>query len=656
MMLKYVTIFFVSCVHMACSFAAVSVDIREQTAEIRCDDVELLFLAHPPKLIVSYQEQERIVAADSAMITGWSGTDSISFDRVIHIRRRLQGFNAGLLAQNGHRCNLLVRMDAKKHIEIEILPLQTMDKLQLSLQQKNDEHFYGFGDLWHTESVDAKGSAIEMWNHTGTPDVCNCVPFYMSTRGYGCFIDCAYRGTMDFTLSGRVDLRFNSSTLSLHLWLGNRFEQILPQYLALTGYPPLPPKWVFTPQKWRDEGDWDEVFADVRSMQEHDIPLGVVWLDRPWMQGSYGSDDFIFDQERYADAEKRIEELHDLGIRVMVWGCDFLTPDSRHFEQAVENQYLIQSPVDMDNLQSSHFIVDFANPRARSWFKEIIKTVLRLGIDGIKLDRGQSYPLDVIPPSGRDPDAMHNYHAYLMVKTYAEALQEVRGNDYQLTPRAGWAGTQAWSVKWPGDLESDFSLQRGLPAVVRAQTAAGCSGFAYWGSDIGGFGMNLSKTCFIRWLQFGVFSPLMETGGKGNYEDAPFSWDRETVAIYRAYANLRMQLLPYIEKQAEQAHHKGIPIVRHLAWEWPHDKNVHTCSYQYLFGDDLLVAPVVDEQMQRRLYLPKGEWIDFWKRARVVSGPRFIVEKAPLARIPLFIRRSGKTVFPEPPPFLLSER
>jgi len=269
-------------------------------------------------------------------------------------------------------------------------------------------------------------------------------------------------------------------------------------------------------------------------------------------------------------------------------------------------------------------------------------------VDGIKLDRGQNYPMTVTPPSGRDPRAMHNYHAYLMVKTFAEALREVRGNDYQLTPRAGWTGTQSWTVKWPGDMDSDFSHDQGLPAVIRAQSSAGLTGFAFWGSDIGGYGSNLSKEVFIRWMEHGVFSPLMQIPGKGNHWDAPFSWDDETTQIYKFYARLRENMLPYIMDQACLAHETGTPMARHLAWNWPDDPEVHSRDYEYLFGEDLLVACIISGSNTREVYLPDGEWIDFWNRHRTIQGPATITETIPLSKIPLYIRKDASFDFKLP--------
>ncbi|UCE17227.1 MAG: glycoside hydrolase family 31 protein [Gemmatimonadota bacterium] len=576
----------------------------------------------------------------------------IPFIRAIRIHRRFQGFWADLVSADDTFGQLSVTMDAKQHICVELLPPPgKAEEITFDLTQDKNEHFYGLGDLWYTESIDLKGCKVEMLNRQGTPDECNYVPFFMSTKGYGIFVDSGYMGYFDFGTSDSsyIEINFPAPNLSMHIWIGNTMRDVLPQYLDLTGYPVLPPDWAFLPQKWRDEGTWDDVFQDVQGHRDHNIPLGVVWLDRPWMQGDYGSDDFIFDEERYPDAEHRIQQLHDLGVRVMVWGCDFLTPDSRYYQEALDNGYLVGGfGIQNDEQHLNRHLIDLANPEARVWFKSIIKNALNLGIDGMKLDRGQKYPMNVTPPSGRDPAEMHNYHSYLLVKTYAEALQEVRGKDFQFTPRAGWAGTQSWTMKWPGDLESDFSLDKGLPAIIRAQSAAGLTGFAFWGSDIGGYGNECTKTCFIRWAQQGTFSPLMQMVGKGNRWDAPFSWDEETVDIYRYFAKLRMNMIPYILEQARIAHEKGYPMVRHLAWEWPDDPEVHRRNYQYMFGDELLVACMISNATEREVYFPQGEWIDFWNRDRIIRGPRILMEAVPLAKFPVYIRKGASCAFELP--------
>ncbi|MCF7803321.1 MAG: hypothetical protein K9N46_11590 [Candidatus Marinimicrobia bacterium] len=647
----FLTVFILAAAVNAAQIEPITVDVWNGNATIQTEQVSVEFSSTPPALTISRDDQVRLQTKKHNAFVYETDGEAIPFTKTGQIHRRFQGFVADLATESGETGQLVVKMDAESHITLELLPpAGAAEAVQVNLEQSAEDHFYGLGDLWSTETVDAAGHKVEMWDHTGTPDECAYVPFYMSTAGYGLFADNAYLGTFDF---GKTDknvtaIRFESPNLSMHLWVGETMRDILPQYLDLTGYPPQPPQWTFLPQIWHDAGTWDNVFTDVDRMKENDMPLGAVWLDRPWAQGEYGSDDFIFDKERYPEPEKQIKRLHDQDIRLIVWGCDFLTPDSRYFEEGKENNYFAAVNKHESNRSLDQYIVDFAQPEAQKWFKDIIKNALEMGVDGIKLDRGQTYPKDATPPSGRDPMEMHNYHAYLIVKTYAEALEEVHGDDYQLTPRAGWAGTQAWTMKWPGDLSSGFDTYSGLPSAVRAQTAAGMTGFAFWGTDVPGYGNNATKKAFLRWMEFGTFSPLLQLVGKGNHNDIPFSWDEEAVQVYKYYAQLREKMLPYLTDQAKVSAEMGIPMVRHLAWEWPEDENVHDLHYQYLFGDDLLVAPVIDKKTSRTVYLPEGQWVDFWNRDRVLDGPQSLEEDVPVNKIPVYIRSGSKYAFELP--------
>jgi len=634
--------------------APVTVDIWSGHARITTEQAQVMFTSSPLSLKIASGGVVRAQFTANQLFSYQRDGDVVVPEEVKTLHRQYNGFLAELTEAGSETivATLGVTMDQTGHLRVDLTPTpEGADEILVNLEQSKNEHYYGLGDLWHTPSVDVKGAAVELMDHSGTPDECNWVPFFMSTKGYGIFIDSAYPATIDFGKSdpARTILEFQAPTLSMHLWAGETMRDVLPQYLDYTGYPPMPPDWVFLPQKWRDAGTWDDVWEDVEMMQKNDMPLGAVWLDRPWMLGGYSSDDYLFDEKRYPNPEENIHKLHSMGIRLLVWGCDFLTSDSKYYQEGVKNNYFVGGfgPQNRQTDTDRH-IVDLANPEAREWFKNIIKNALRMGVDGIKLDRGQNYPLNVTPPSGRDPRAMHNYHAYLMVKTFAEALQEVRGKDYQLTPRAGWAGTQAWTEKWPGDMDSDFSHDQGLPAVIRAQSAAGLTGFAYWGSDIGGYGSRTPKTVFVRWLEHGVFSPIMQTPGKGDHNNSPFSWDDETTRIYKFYAQLRQKMIPYIVRQAEIAHTTGTPMVRHLAWSWPDDPEVHSKDYEYMFGEDLLVACIISESNTREVYLPAGTWVDFWNRDRTIQGPTTLTVTMPLSKIPLYIRKNATFDFELP--------
>jgi len=552
--------------------------------------------------------------------------------RVIEADRRAHGMALTCETDTGKRAVVTYELSSPTRLSCDIAFL---DESPIWIEQRlpciDNEHFYGLGDVWHTGSVDLRGKEVWMWARGGTPDECSYVPFFMSTAGYGMFFDEPREGYFDFGSGepGVVSVRFRARRLHNYVFVGSTLLGTLKQYLDLTGYPPLPPDWTLGCQHWWNDSNEQQIYEHTRMFLDHGIPLSAIWIDRPWMLGGDGSQDFIFDPGRFPDAPRLIEWMHDHGMRVMVWACDYMKPDSRDYAEAEARGYLL-SP-------GGKSVFDFANPEAREWWKARIKRVLDLGIDGIKLDRGQSVPADAIYANGLTGAEMHNYHGYLMVRTYWEALREARGDDFQLTPRAGWAGTQAMSIKWPGDMASNFSIGNGLGAVIITQQTAAATGFAFWGSDIGGFGRNPSKECYLRWLEFGCFSPLMEIVTKGD-PARPFRYDEEAIEITRKYARLRKAMLPYLKATARQAHEQGVPMVRPLGLVYQGDQRAHEQSFEYMFGDALLVAPMYEPGTEREVYLPAGDWVDFWEPTKTYRGPTDLRLTVPLDRIPVFVK------------------
>ena len=556
--------------------------------------------------------------------------------RVIEASRRAQGMTLTCETDTGKRVLLTYELSGRTRLSCDIVFL---DESPTWIEQRfpcaEGEHFYGLGDVWHTGSVDLRGKRVWMWARGGTPDECSYVPFFMSTAGYGMFFDEAREGHFDFGNSepGVLSVRFRARRLRNYVFVDSTLLGTLKQYLDLTGYPPLPPDWTLGCQHWWNDSNEQQIREHTQMFLDHGIPLSAIWIDRPWALGADGSQDFIFDPGRFPDAPRLIEWLHGHGMRVMVWACDYMRPSSRDYAEAEAKGYLLST--------GEKAIFDFSNPEAREWWKARIKRVLDLGVDGIKLDRGQSVPPDAVYPNGLTGAEMHNYHGYLMVKTYWEALREARGDDFQLTPRAGWAGTQAMSAKWPGDMANNFSIGNGLGAVIIAQQTAAATGFAFWGSDIGGFGRNPPKECYVRWLEFGCFSPLMEIVTKGD-PPRPFMYDEETVEITREYAQLRRAMLPYLKATARQAHEEGVPMVRPLGLAYEDDDRAHEQTFEYMFGDALLVAPMYEPGTEREVYLPAGEWVDFWEPAKTFRGPTDLTVTVPLDRIPVFVK-AGET-------------
>ena len=259
--------------------------------------------------------------------------------------------------------------------------------------------------------------------------------------------------------------------------------------------------------------------------------------------------------------------------------------------------------------------------------------LINIGVDGFKTDDGEYIPYNAVFSNGLTGKDMHNLYPLLYNKATYEILKKINGEAI-LFARSGWAGSQKYPAVWAGDQESSFNYRDGLPAVIIAGLSAALSGFTFWSHDIGGYRTPPDKEVFIRWAQFGCFTPIMQIHGQNR---EPWKFDGETVEIYRKYAKLHTSLFPYIYTYAKQASMGDLPIMRPLILEFPNDEKVYNCDYEYLFGDYFLVAPMYQSGIQRQVYLPEGLWYDYWDN-KEYKGPTYIVYNAQLDKIPLFVK------------------
>ena len=237
----------------------------------------------------------------------------------------------------------------------------------------------------------------------------------------------------------------------------------------------------------------------------------------------------------------------------------------------------------------------------------------------------------------------------LQLKTFFDALTKSGNKDFAIFARAGYAGAQQYAIFWGGDSPGSENLGAGpgtdlglRNAIIELQRV-GFMGFPIWGSDTGGYYEFRDRDVFARWLEFSAFTAIMEIGGGGTH--APWDMptepkvDDEMIAIYKQYVQLHHDLIPYTKKYAEEAGKGGMPIARALAIEFPDDKQVRDRWDEFMYGDDVLVAPVWNTgQRSREVYLPKGKWEDFWDKSKTFEGPNTISVDVPLDRLPLFVR------------------
>ncbi len=398
--------------------------------------------------------------------------------------------------------------------------------------------------------------------------------------------------------------------------------------------PPLTPRWVFKPWMWEDDENTAEAVWDlVRGCERHDIPLGAVIIDSPW-ETAYNN--FRFDTRRYPNPKEFIQQLHQHGVRVIMWITSMINVSSKDagadtalWRYCYERGYFLGGGVLANWWKGTGSFFDFSHPDGLEFWKSLMDTAFAYGIDGWKVDGTDSY--SGVLQSYMGPIDQDQY-ARLYYCTFASYTQERLGADRgMIVARPRIHGRNRCPVEclisgWVGDQRKDWS-DRGFLEALRDIFDSAEHGYAVIGSDIGGYSRQapIPKRLYIRWAQFGALCPLMETGGRGDHR--PWSFDDETVQIYRYYAKLHTELIPYLYSDMIRAHKYGGGIIRPQPGHW-----------QYLLGPDLLVAVVYQDVEARTVDLPPGLWVDYWDESRVFAGGLSLEVSAPLPRIPLFYR------------------
>lgn len=551
----------------------------------------------------------------------------------------------------GTNVSLVITTPDPSRIQIELRAEQKVEAVGHAFKCQPRQHFSGMGQRFN--SLNLHGQEIP----TNDPRWTVPIPFFI-THGYGLYVETDGPFTFDFCVRDPQAYSFwaNGQQLVFHFIYGSTPKEVVQRYTALTGRMISPPDWQFGVWKWRDwVFDETEVYEDATVLKSLDIPAKVILIDSPWSNEYI---DYEFNHQQFPNPKKMIGDLHRMGYRVVLWMVPFVCPAAKNYHEADKNGYFVKDPSGKtyqiewwkpsgtDDLgltaDGKGGMIDFTNPAAVSWWQNQIAKVVDLGVDGFKMDDCDPYilPDDAVLFDGRRGAEIKNYALYY-VKAVHDLMQEKRNGDFTLIPRSGAAGAQKYiPAFWAADQSPNFDPKTGLPSVILGGQSIGLVGYPFWGSDVGGYQWAPTKEVFARWLQFGAFSPVMEIGGKSYHE--PWMFDDELETIFRRYTQLHTHLFPYIKHYADEALKTGVPIMRPLFLEFPDDANAYREEFEYMFGGELLVAPVYQPGLARSVYLPKGKWMDFWSQ-EMITGPKTIrAYSAPLDRVPLFARVSEK--------------
>lgn len=505
------------------------------------------------------------------------------------------------------------------------------------------ECVYGLGERF--TSFVKNGQVVEIWNKdggTGSDQAYKNVPFYLTNRGYGVFVDTPAEVSFEVASEkvSRVQFSVPGESLRYHLIYGPTPKEILQKYTALTGRPALPPPWSFglwLTTSFTTNYDEATVTSFIQGMADRDLPLHVFHFDCFWMRDFHWCD-FEWDPRTFPDPPAMLARLKERGLRICVWINPYISQLSSLFEEGKTNGYLIKKPDgsvwQTDQWQPGMGVVDFTNPDACCWFQEKLAALLDMGVDCFKTDFGERIPTDVVYHDQSDPHKMHNYYSYLYNKVVFDLLKEKRGEGEAVVfARSGTAGSQQFPVHWGGDCHSNFES---MAESLRGGLSLCASGFGFWSHDIGGFEGMPPAAVYKRWLAFGLMSTHSRLHGSSSYR-VPWLYDDEACDVLRRFTKLKCRLMPYLYEGASQAASSGVPLMRAMVLEYPEDPACAYLDRQYFLGDSLMAAPVFSENGAVDFYVPAGRWTDFLS-GKTYDGPCWVRETHDFLSLPLLVR------------------
>ena len=452
------------------------------------------------------------------------------------------------------------------------------------------------------------------------------VPFFFSNRGYGIFMHTSAPVTCDFGASyiGADRLFMADEQMDFFIFFGEP-KDILNEYTNITGKSPMLPLWSFG--TWMSRITYfsqEEGLEIARQLRAHKIPSDVIHFDTGW----FGVDwqcDYQFAKDRFKDPVGMLKQLSKDGFHTCLWQLPYFTPKNRFFPEIIEKGLHVVNAT--GGMPYEDAVLDFSNPETVSWYQEKITGLLKQGVSTIKCDFGEAAPYNGFYHSGKGGLYEHNLYPLRYNKALWEAVERQYPGEGIIWARSAWAGSQRYALHWGGDAATN---NIGMLGDLRGGLSFGLSGFSFWSPDMGGFVTASPEDIYRRWLPFGFLSS--HTRAHGAPPTEPWLISESFTEAFRECAEMKYRLMPYVYAQAKDCSERGLPMVRALLVEFPDDPGAWLVEDEYMFGSQMLVAPLLESGTERMVYLPKGKWIDY-QNGKVYEGGYQTIEAGKIPAI-----------------------
>ena len=508
-----------------------------------------------------------------------------------------------------------------------------------------NERIYGCGESFTSLNKVGQKVQISVVDPQGpeTDGMYKPVPFYFSNRGYGIFMHTSAPTTADFGASyiGAQRLFMGDETMDFFIFFGEP-KDVLNAYTDVTGKSPMLPLWTFGTWMSRITYFSQEEGLDIaRKLRANKIPSDVIHFDTGW----FGVDwqcDYEFAKDRFKDPVAMLKSMKKDGFHTCLWQLPYFTPKNRYFRELVDGGMAVHNGNGTLNYEDA--VLDLSNPKTVAWYQGKIANLIKQGVSVIKCDFGEAAPYDGIYASGKTGFYEHNLYPL----RYNKALwQAVRDNtpDHEgvIWARSAWAGSQRYPLHWGGDAATNEIGSVGMLGDLRGGLSFGLSGFSFWSHDMGGFVTKSPDDLYRRWLPFGFLSS--HTRAHGAPPTEPWLISESFTKAFRQSAEMKYKLMPYVYAQAKDCSERGLPMVRALLVEFPDDPGAWFVEDEYMFGSQILVAPMLETGKSRTVYLPRGKWIDY-QTGKVYEGG---YQTIPTAEIPCVILVKDGSLIPHVP-------